>query len=240
MIGPGQTLYSLTARWNGTRWARVPSPSPGGRNAFSTLTGVSAVSASDAWAVGSYGTGLNDATLVLRWNGTRWARAPSPNPGYPTGPNNLYGVSAAPASHAWAVGSYGLGSLAHPVKTLVLRWNGTRWAQVPSPSPGGVHGSQLLGVTSTSKSGAWAVGSANGATLALRWNGARWARVPTPSPGAGGCLTAVTAVSPSNAWAVGWTAIKSASGPHRTLVLHWNGTRWTRVASPSPARPAAS
>ena len=82
VIGPGQTLYSLTARWNGTRWARVPSPSPGGRNAFSTLTGVSAVSASDAWAVGSYGTGLNDATLVLRWNGTRWARAPSPNPGY--------------------------------------------------------------------------------------------------------------------------------------------------------------
>jgi hypothetical protein len=236
-IGSGRTLFSLAARWNGTGWARVPSPSPGGRNAFSNLSGVSAVPASGAWAVGSYGTGLDDRTLVLGWNGTRWAQVPSPSPGFPSGPSNLSGVSAVSASGAWAVGSYGLGSFAHPVKTLVLSWNGTRWAQVPSPSPGGVNGSQLLGVTAAPGS-AWAVGSADGATLALRWNGSRWARVPTPSPGASATLNAVTAVSSSDVWAVGWTALGSASGPHRTLVLHWDGTRWARVASPSP--PAAS
>jgi hypothetical protein len=73
-------------------------------------------------------------------------------------------------------------------------------------------------------------------TLALRWNGTRWAHAPTPSPGASGCLTAVTAVSPSNAWAVGWTAVNHLSGPRRTLVLHWNGTRWARVASPAPPK----
>src|SRR5690242_17735990 len=94
------------------------------------------VPASGAWAVGFYGTGLGDSTLVLRWNGTRWTHVPSPNPGYPMGPSNLYGVSAEPVSGAWAVGSYGLGSFSHPMKTLVLRWNGARWAQVPSPSPG--------------------------------------------------------------------------------------------------------
>jgi hypothetical protein len=236
LTGQTRAQYSLAARWNGTRWARVPSPSPGGHDGVSTLAGVSAVSASDAWAVGSYGTGLDDRTLVLGWNGVRWSRAPSPNPGFPAGPNGLAGVSAVSASDAWAVGSYGLGSLTHPVKTLVLRWNGTRWAQVPSPSPGGVNGSQLLGVTSTPKSGAWAVGVANGATLALRWTGVRWTHVPTPSPGASASLTAVTAVSASDVWAVGWTAATGGNGPHQTLVLHWDGTRWSRAASPSPPR----
>jgi hypothetical protein len=43
----------------------------------------------------------------------------------------------------------------------------------------------------------------------------------------------VTAVSPSDAWAVG-TAAGSVNGPGQTLVLHWDGTRWTQVASPSP------
>jgi hypothetical protein len=66
LIGPGPTQYTLAASWNGTRWTRVPSPSPGGRGASSELAGVSAVSAADAWAVGAYGTGLNDSTLILR------------------------------------------------------------------------------------------------------------------------------------------------------------------------------
>ena len=81
LIAPGRTQYTLTASWNGTRWTRVPSPSPGGRDAVSELTGVSAVPAAGAWAVGAYGTGLDDRTLILRWTGGRWSQVPSPNPG---------------------------------------------------------------------------------------------------------------------------------------------------------------
>jgi hypothetical protein len=42
---------------------------------YNALTSVSADSASDAWAVGSYvsnTTGVRD-TLILHWNGTAWS-----------------------------------------------------------------------------------------------------------------------------------------------------------------------
>src|SRR5262249_60628094 len=55
----------------------------------------------------------------------------------------------------------------------------------------------------------------------LRWHGTAWRQVRAPS-GAASELTAVTAASGPNAWAVG-------SGPH---VLHWDGTAWTRVRRP--------
>ena len=41
------------------------------------------------------------------------------------------------------------------------------------------------------------------------------------------CVSAVAATSVRNAWAVG--------GGLRTLILHWNGTAWKRVPSPSLA-----
>lgn len=59
--------------WNGTNWSRVTSLTPGGTGSggFNRLNGVSARSATDAWAVGIYTGG----TIVLRWNGTSWTKA---------------------------------------------------------------------------------------------------------------------------------------------------------------------
>jgi hypothetical protein len=224
-----RTVQALMAHWDGSRWTRVPVPHPGPQTG-STLNGVSAASASDAWAVGYTGTAPGLRSWVLRWDGTRWAHVPSPTP---AGGADLTGVSAASASDVWAVGSYGI-----VARTLAMHWDGAGWTRLPTPSPGGVQGSVLLGVASVPGSGAWAVGCygtpASGAehTLALRWTGTRWAREPAPSPGASSCLSAVTAVSPSDAWAVGTAS--SVNGPGQTLVLHWDGTRWTTLASPSP------
>ena len=49
---------------------------------------------------------------MLRWNGTRWAQVPSPNP---HGSSELEDVSAASASNAWAVSEFtpGPGGTAH-------------------------------------------------------------------------------------------------------------------------------
>ena len=110
-------------------------------------------------------------------------------------------------------------------KSLVLRWNGTAWKQVPSPSPGTSAG--LSGVAATSASGAWAAGSSTAGTssksLVLGWNGTAWKQVPSPS----GVLYGVAAISAASAWAVGYT------GGARTLVVRWNGTAWKQVPSPS-------
>jgi hypothetical protein len=70
------------------------------------------------------------------------------------------------------------------------------------------------------------------------WNGTKltagpWHQVaPGAAPAApthiAGDLSGVAATSASNAWAVGIT------GHQKTLIVHWNGTAWTQVPSPSP------
>jgi hypothetical protein len=89
-----------------------------------SLAGVSALSSSDAWAVGALGT----KTLVLHWNGTAWAQVPSPSPrGVGIGPvTNLAGVSALSPADAWAVGC---ACTSDTDTTLVLHWNGTTWTR---------------------------------------------------------------------------------------------------------------
>jgi hypothetical protein len=49
----------------GSAWKQVPSPSP----PQSGLADAAATSASNAWAVGSYGI-THPRTMILRWNGT--------------------------------------------------------------------------------------------------------------------------------------------------------------------------
>ena len=53
---------------------------------------------------------------------------------------------------------------------------------------------------------------------------------PNPNPTSGNLLLGVAAHSPHDAWAVGTT--DSQMGP-QTLTLHWNGTSWHYVPSPS-------
>ena len=79
-----------------------------------------------------------------------------------------------------------------------------------------------LGVTTASTTGA------HGAE--------RPAAHPTAQPAAStsysvdGYLNDVTDVSRTEAWAVGW----SGSGAAKTLLLHWNGQKWSPVTSPKP------
>ena len=192
------------------------------------LSGVAATSATNAWAVGGYGSISSAKTLALRWNGTAWARVPSPTP---AGGGELSGVAATSASSAWAVGC--TSCFTSSPKTLILRWNGKVWKRVSSPSPAG----SLSGVAAASASSAWAVGctscfTSSPKTLILRWNGKVWKRVSSPSPGASSGLSSVAAPSASNAWAVG--EVVSSTSPVARLILHWNGKAWKRVPSPVP------
>ena len=55
---------------------RAPALSPNPSSTINELHGVSAVSATDAWAVGDYvnNTTSADDTLILHWSGTSWSR----------------------------------------------------------------------------------------------------------------------------------------------------------------------
>ena len=224
---------NLIVHWNGRAWKRVRNS----RGGF--LLGVTATSARNAWAVG--GTDwFRPQTVIEHWNGKTWKRVRSPSPG----PNSmLSAVAATSPRNAWAVGSIGPGPGINPgrgTRTLIEHWNGRTWKRVPSPSPGPA--AQLIGVTATSPCNAWAVGwtgtgyqpGASSQTLIEHWNGRTWKRVPSPSPGPVNNLPGVTATSARNAWAVGVTSTHLNIND-KTLILHWNGRAWKRVASPTPA-----
>jgi len=170
--GGGTRGYSgahpMAMHWNGTAWRKyfVPNVRPG-----AVLQSVSARSATDVWAVGSYGAGLGSRAFVVHWNGTRWKRVSTPS--IASSDVSLSGVSARSARDVWAVGS------AYP-RTLTMHWNGKGWRTVSSPSPGGPGtGALLAGVSNTTSGGVWAVGdsgtTSGGANLlTLRWNGHVW------------------------------------------------------------------
>lgn len=52
-------------------------------------------------------------------------------------------------------------------------------------------------------------------------------------------LTGVDAFSPADVWAMGFAATKNCAYNciNQTVAVHWNGTKWTRVATSDPAGP---
>jgi len=186
------TSGTLIESWDGASWSVVPSPSPGINN---NLYGVSCVSATACMAVGSDDPGGGGGTMTLTesWDGSSWARVPSPSP---VEDGQLHGVSCASAGACMAVGYYFVSGTTHH-KTLIESWDGTRWARVSSPSPGNF--SRLDGVSCVSMAACVAVGdyvarSGEDMPLIVAWDGASWARVPGPSPGIGSQLDAVSCV----------------------------------------------
>jgi hypothetical protein len=181
---------------------------------------VAATSASNAWAVGYI---AGHGPLILHWNGTAWKRSPLPS----TARERMKGVAATSATNAWAISSRS------NTNSRIWHWNGKRWSRVSFPlTPG--HLDFLDGVTATSARNAWAVGGSFSPhavtlrTVIFHWNGARWTRTPSPNPSGalGDVIFAVSAVSPSDAWAVG----TSAEGPE-SVTEHWDGTSWKAVPS---------
>jgi hypothetical protein len=205
-------------------WMLTPTPAPGPDASW--LTGTSAHSAVDAWAVGNWvPRDLPDQPLALHWDGTAWTESAMPHA--PDGAN-LEGVAVVPGtSDAWAVGErFGVPSLA-----LIERWHAGHWATVPSPWVA----AQLFDVTALRRRVAFAGGiSQTGRPLVLRFDGRSWTKMIGPGQLArSGVVAAVAARSRDDVWAVGhrWTG-----GVAYPLILHFDGKRWTRIPD-AAARP---
>ena len=218
----GRTI-PLIERWNGRAWKIQASPelSPHGAE----LVGVSALSATSAWAVGTRlgTTAASSLTLIEHWNGRRWHIQPSISPG---GQSFLIGVTALTRSRAWAAGLYTFGS---STGSLVESWDGTSWTEPSTPGPGLHVG--LLDIAAHSASDVWAVGLraslVHPRTLVQHWNGTTWEVVPSPSPSPHpDALESVAVLSRADAWAVGYRG-------NKTLIERWNGAAWTVQPSPN-------
>src|SRR5262249_55482076 len=137
----------------------------------------------------------------------------------------LYGVDAAAASDVWAVGTDdasgdGSGS------TLVLRWDGSRWSRVASPSPDHEL-TALWDVVGVSVADAWAVGYSGKGGLIEHWDGSAWSEVPVSLPD--DFLQGIDAATADDIWAVG---AHGTTGRPRPVVVHWDGKSWREIATP--------
>ncbi len=162
---------ALIEHWDGTQWSAVASPTP--PNAYmSELYGVTAISASDVWAVGYFVAYPNTFTLIEHWDGTQWSIIANPNPGAYS--NTLTSVTAISTNDVWAVGNFAA-SASSSNQTLTEHWDGTQWSVIASPSVGSGYNT-FNGVSATSTNDVWAAGYGLHA-LVEHWNGTQWSVV---------------------------------------------------------------
>ncbi|HJP64903.1 MAG TPA: hypothetical protein VKA30_01210, partial [Actinomycetota bacterium] len=112
------------------------------------------------------------------------------------------------------------------------------WDRVPTPNGSGSSG-ELHGVQAFSATNVWVVGHTGTSTLTERWNGSSFSVVPSPSiANRSSILEDVDGVAPNDLWTVGHADVTSFVGS-RSLALHWNGSSWTRIATPSVGKSTA-
>ena len=229
---------SATAACGPPAWQRVATPNIG--NGGNDLRGVTALSPTDAWAVGS---GWDDAedhstALITHWDGAEWSLVDSPTVGDATLLSAVHGTAT---GDVWAVGTSvteGNG------RALIERWTGEAWEVVdaPAPSPEPTVTTTLTDVFALSGSDAWAVGrwatvpdSPVYMPLIERWDGADWEVVDAPVFEQWTGLNAVSASGPADVWFVGDTEVlveRHDAIVQRGLILHWDGEGLTRYPAP--------
>jgi hypothetical protein len=229
-FNPGST-QTLFAHWDGGSWTRVPSPNPGPySNNF--VYGIDIISSTDGWAVGASAdpAGAPATALAFHWDGVSWTSVPAPAT---AGGSSLVRVTAIASDDVWAVGAIRSGSAS---AALITHWDGSTWTVVPSPTVPGYH--YLSDITAISSSDIWASGvyvAADGSVQMLfeHWDGVAWNVVPSPTTSSRfNILIGIAAGSPSDVWAVGWSAVNESSVPRHTLTAHWDGSAWAVMPSP--------
>jgi hypothetical protein len=192
---------------NGSTWTHVPFPSKSSEQ----VTAAAASSAGNVWAF--TGTVFSGGSRALHWNGSAWSVAGSL-------PRAVGSAVVLGPSNVWAFGQ----PYAPSAQLGAWHYNGHSWAAVPG-------GQGLGGGSAASASDIWAYA---GTDVAL-WNGSSWTRtsvaslLPAPDGMNDPAVTAVYAMSADNVYAIGAGNYNDGGGP--TVVLHYNGSGWSRVAS---------
>ncbi len=212
-------------------WTIVSAP-PAGENAV--LSGVSEVSATDAWAVGlsnAAPNGLGAKPVIDNWNGAAWSQVTVTAPSSTTW---LTAVNASSATDAWAVGW--TEPQRYTIHPLAMHWNGTAWSVSASGGTALPNDTYMVGVADISPTDAYAVGdnSAYASGYLEHWNGTTWSKVTYPLPAGAASNTTLNAISangPDDVWIVGGY-LDSANERNETFSDHWNGSAWSLVTMP--------
>jgi hypothetical protein len=235
---------TLIEHWNGTAWSVVHSPNPatGIPGDGDMLTSISGTGPDDLWAAGDE---VNEATMTItmlfeHWNGTKWSAVDTLTLG-----GDALAITAVSPGNVWAVGEAG-----EPVTAAAAHWNGTTWSSVPTGvNIPGAGQTQLTGISTDSAGDVQASGYADNVKgqnfrvpFVLQWTGTKFVMTKIPNPhtkagnvgGEGSLLESIQVLSPTDAWVVGATF--GLDGEVRTLTEQFNGSAWTTLDSPDPAK----
>jgi hypothetical protein len=240
----GDASPPLTQHWDGTKWSIVSNEAT--TNQFRA---VAASSSNDVWAVG-YTAGSR--TLTERYAPPSCQTPTATATATPTGicpqgwvvwpapirysdNDHLYALTSTSANDVWAVGDY-FDPFIGSVQPLLEHWNGVSWEQVPGPLVAST--GSLRAVKALSSNDLWAAGSrvesGTGRNLILieHWDGANWSIGPTPEDSDAGIVNAMAVISSDDVWLAGYNCCSSFN-VSSTFVMHWDGSSWSVVPSPS-------
>jgi hypothetical protein len=216
-------ITTRVSRWNGSSWASFSFP-PDLRT-----TAAAVFSRTDAWAFGELFGGEThrkySQPYVVRFNGRRWLRVPSP-----LVPQAASGVAP---DDIWTVGT-----LTGPGEVwAAAHWNGSNWRTLRFPPlPPAVRRRAEIGnatIEAFSARDAWVdigltTGVASYGAIVLHWNGRAWSRVPIP-------YRTQTAgdISQDGHGGIWMYAIGPASATGAPAYLyHYSSGQWSRQRAP--------
>ncbi len=220
----------LALRWNGRAWKRTATNSSGHRG----LVGGAVLGVNKVLGVGYFrpfegnGSGSLKPTsgrvVINAWKGRAVPDPPGPR-------SSLTDVVGLPGGKALAVGTRLQDGR---LRAYALRWTGRRWSRT---EPGAGTGSGLLGIDRAASGTVWAVGwkelkpGRPRPYIVKKVNGG-WTVVKAATlPGGSAVLTDVHFRKGNDGWAVGYL-VAAGGDKHRAILMHWNGTRWSRVGLP--------
>lgn len=221
--GDGREL-TLVRRWDGTSWETQASLDS--RGFANRLADVAVAPDGTVWTVGEKG-GNNLKPMVQRYDGESWRMEASENPG--KGANRFQGVDVAPDGTVYAVGTRQ--EPGGPLEPMIQRRRRGDWELMTPP-----RGKELNDVAAIARGDVWAVGqrvTRSGSVRAqiVHYDGRDWTQVTVPALAkAVGRLHGISATSPSDVWAAG--LYETPSGATEPLMLHFDGTSWSRVELP--------
>lgn len=203
---------------------------------------VSALTSSDAWFV-SKGE-FSGQHPVWRWNGRELSEAAA----IPTGPFYAQGGHLGNSSGSFSSDREGwvLMGDEQTGQAIADRWHDGRWTRMPlalSPAPRDVT-LMITQLATISATDAWAFGVSYPqgqfgtlGPLMEHWDGTRWSIVANPASDTPHTrVDKVSVTSATDIWAVGETVV--GDGPVQPFAEHWDGVKWSIVATAPAAEPA--
>ena len=219
-VGTGRTLH-----FNGLSWRSVANPL--GEQVLSVTSAPGGL----VYGIGSTATSAS----LLRMSPGGWrtvATIPKPTShrSCDGGSERPVALAAMSAQDIWVVGNT-FNTVANTTHscTFTLRWNGTTWQPIATPSGAGEP--ELTAVSARAANDVWAVGERTvvfaptgnevNNSLVIHWNGTKWSTVPTVDSHGGGWLFDVDATA-GGVWAVG-NAPQLEGETTDILIKKWTG-----------------